>query len=254
MFKEHCIVKETRNSDPFSFSKVSINSPLRPLQVPAFPSTVPRVLSSISRVKGSPRNRRSQTTTVRFIGNLWNAATLALLPEQVSPRFPENRGNFNRFRILGLPRCCCFPDIVARVPPRFPSVAHNVFNPRGLTSQRAQQRFASPPEEARIGMLRFHLQFCGRRGGGAVAGCGRSCGSSVGDAFCGSGGRYAIMRIASPNSLSPRQIPRGFTIYRARARIPQILPRHYLFIKSIRDDNARIRKCASRKKFKQRKC
>jgi len=102
-----------------------------------------------------------------------------------SCRLPENRGNFNRFRILAF-LSLLFAHIVARVPLPFYRAMYKPCWVKGRSVQEGANRYAAPFPSAVLRSARWQCS----------CSCGRSCGSSVGDAFCGRGGRYAIMRIA----------------------------------------------------------
>jgi len=117
-----------------------------------------------------------------------------------SCRIPENRGNFNRFRILAF-LSLLFAHIVARVPSPFYRAMYKPGRVKGRNGARVQEganRYAALFPSAVLRSARWRCS----------CSCGRSCGSSVGDAFCGRGGRYAVIRIVAETT-SPRQIPRG---------------------------------------------
>lgn len=112
-----------------------------------------------------------------------------------SCRLPENRGNFNRFRILGF-LSLLFAHIVARVPSPFYRAMYKPGRRKGRSGARVQEganRYAAPFPSAVLRSARWQCS----------CSCGRSCGSSVGDAFCGRAGRYAVIRIVVETSPSP---------------------------------------------------
>lgn len=157
-------------------------------QASAFPSGQPRDFRAF-RVKGLPRNRRLQTTTsarARFIGNPRNAPSFRRVPQ--APGKPEEISIVSRsLALLSL----LFPNIVARVP-RSRSIAECI-NPgwvKGFVCAppaRGANRYAAPFPPAVLRSARWRCS----------CSCGRSCGSSVDDAFCGRSGRYAVMRIVA---------------------------------------------------------
>lgn len=112
-----------------------------------------------------------------------------------SCRLPENRGNFNRFRILAF-LSLLFAHIVARVPSPFYRAMYKPGRVKGCNGGRVQEganRYAAPFPSAVLRSARWRCS----------CSCGRSCGSSVGDAFCGRGGRYAVMRIVTETTPPP---------------------------------------------------
>lgn len=120
-----------------------------------------------------------------------------------SCRLPENRGNFNRFRILAF-LSLLFAHIVARVPSPFYRAMYKPGWVKGRSGARVQEganRYAALFPSAVLRSARWRCS----------CSCGRSCGSSVGDAFCGRGGRYAVMRIVAETTPRPTNTS-GFMI------------------------------------------
>lgn len=106
-----------------------------------------------------------------------------------SRRVPENRGNFNRFRILGVP-LAVVSHIVARVPLSFYRTMYKLGQLKAAAARACKRRESVCRAPFPPAVLRSTRWRCS-------CSCGRSCGSSVDDAFCGRRDRYAVMRIVT---------------------------------------------------------
>lgn len=169
--------------------------------------------------------RQRRPVRARFIGNPRNAPSFRRVPQ--APGKPEEISIVSRS--LALPSLL-FPNIVARVP-RSRSIAECI-NPgwvKGFVRAppaRGANRYAAPFPPAVLRSARWRCS----------CSCGRSCGSSVDDAFCGRSGRYAVMRIVAgtpPPSFLPPLCDKyltGFTMPREAHR----KYRRYLFINASR--------------------
>lgn len=234
---------------PRSFNQ----SPFRPLESTRhFLRDISLGIFEHLHVKGSPRNRRLQTTT--------SAQALAL-SGILGMRRPfsgvsQASGKTAEISIVSRSlafRSLLFPNIVARVPPlAFYRTMYKSPGRRGAGEREGELkglRNGSPPARgANRYVAPFPPAVLRSAKWRCSCSCGRSCGWSVDDAFCGSGGRYAVMRIVANTTLSlpPTPLPRGqprdkyltgFTMPRAAHR----KYRRHLFVNAPRYDVIRSR-------------